>query len=149
LIFSKENNLQGGTLTYVENLERILSKNLKNKHKSLEFPLEKIGLSDVSHARTIKNEIMQSRITKISKNEQLHLNYTGGTKSMSVHIYWILKELFREKITGNISFSYLDARNFRLVDDDKEQIIDGDLRKKVSLSFADLIELHGYQIDVI
>jgi len=59
LIYAKENELQGGTLSHVESLEKIISKNFKGKHSSLKYPLEKIGLSDVSYARTIQSEIRE------------------------------------------------------------------------------------------
>ena len=146
LIYSKENNLQGGTLTYAENLEKIISHKWKKVHPSLEFPLEKVGLSDVSRAMTIQSEIKKSRLKEGAKEASFHLNYTGGTKSMSTHIYWILRDFSKEEIIGNISFSYLDARNFRLVSDDDNQIIENDLRKKICLPFEDMIGLHGYQI---
>lgn len=151
LIYSIENDLQGGTLRYVDNLEKIMIKKWNGDHTALEFPLEKIGLSDVSHARAIQSEIRESRLAKGRKNEHFHLNYTGGTKSMSTHAYWILREFSRgrnkeEKKVGDISFSYLDARNFRLIDDDEDQIIEKDLRKKVSLTCENLLGLHGYQI---
>jgi hypothetical protein len=78
---------------------------------------------------------------KLQKAHGFHFNYTGGTKSMSTHVYWILKEIQNK---GQNSFSYLDARNFRLVQDN-QGVIAADLRNEVSINFQELIALHGFK----
>ncbi|HDH12021.1 MAG TPA: hypothetical protein ENG83_07480 [Nitrospirae bacterium] len=140
LIHSEKNTLQSGTSTQAENLERLLKERWGN-HGNLQFPLEKISLTDVSDARAIKNEIKEKMINKMNNFSGFHFNYTGGTKSMSTHVYWMLKEI---KNRGERSFSYLDARNYRLVKDDQGVIAD-DLRINVTISFENLITLHGFE----
>ena len=104
-------------------------------------PLEKIPISDVSNAREIKNVIQSKMLARMQQDYKVHLNYTGGTKSMSTHVYWILRE---EKNLRQKNFSYLDARNFRLIDDEKGVIVDN-LRTKINISLKNIIELHGFE----
>ncbi len=60
------------------------------------------------------------------------------------HAYWMLRNL---ENPSRGSFSYLDARNFRLMkeEDEKSRILARDLRRDVALSFEKLIELHGFK----
>ena len=143
LIHSEPNPLQAGTNSQAENLERLLRERWEDKLQSLQFPLSKIPLSDVSHARSIQNDIHEFMMEKLENADGVHLNYTGGTKSMSTHLYWILKST--EELKRRPSFSYLDARNFRLVDDDRDELIADDLRKNIDLTFEELIALHGFE----
>lgn len=140
LVHSEANHLQAGTNIQADNLEKLLKKkwNEEKKHQNLKFPLEKISISDVSHAEAIRRDIDSKMLEKL-KNDKVHLNYTGGTKAMSTHVYWLVKG----KIKDNSSFSYLDARKFRLIDD-KGEIAD-DLRKEVLITFDELIKLHGFE----
>lgn len=58
---------------------------LKKKYEGrLNFPLEKIALSDVSNATKTRNDLIKDFIPNLNrlKNVNLHLNYTGGTKVM-------------------------------------------------------------------
>ncbi len=140
LIHSEANSLQAGTAKQVQNLEALLQKRWRDKHTSLQFPLDKISISDVSNAMTIRSEIERKLVKKLDSSCKLHLNYTGGTKAMANHAYLCFKEL-----QGSIScqFSYLDGNNFRLIADDYG-IVDNDLRRKVRIGFAELIKLHGF-----
>ncbi len=61
---------------------------------------------------------------------------------MGVHIYRWLEKYAQQKHI-DISFSYLDARTFQMVDDKRGRIT-GDLRNQISLNFQELINLHGY-----
>jgi len=139
LVYSEKNNFQSGTKEQADNLETILEKRWKQSRPDL-FPLKGASLSDVSHAVSIQNDIRQQMLDKLNVKKGIHLNYTGGTKSMSTHIYWILKELNKVET----QFSYLDARNFRLISDE-EGVIENDLRKKVSLSMDEMIQIHGFE----
>ncbi len=133
LIYSEKNNRQQGTKEYAENLKELLSKEYPN----LKFNL--ISLSDVSSAKNITNDLSNS---KLDKNAEYHLNYTGGTKTMSVHIHEYFKENFQ-----NITFSYLDARYYRLIyDNNTYEPIQDDLKKYVRTSINDLLKLHGYDL---
>jgi len=143
LIHSEPNTLQAGTNAQAENLEKLLRERWEDEHRSLQFPLSKIPLSDVSHAKTIQHDIRELMMENLENADGIHLNYTGGTKSMSTHLYWILKST--ESLKQKSSFSYLDARNFRLVDDDKDELIADDLRENIDLTFEELIALHGFE----
>ena len=69
-----------------------------------------ISLDDQeSDAHYIKTKIEQ-QVGQIEKNEQVGLNYTGGTKAMSVHAY---RALFKAR--PDAIFSYLDPRNWKCV----------------------------------
>ncbi len=139
LVYSEKNPFQSGTKEQADNLETILEKRWKQSRPDL-FPLKGASLSDVSNAVSIQNDIRQQILDKLNVKKGIHLNYTGGTKSMSTHIYWILKELKKVET----QFSYLDARNFRLISDESG-VIENDLRKKVSLSMDEMIRLHGFE----
>jgi len=141
LIHSRENIFQAGTGDQAENLERVLCERWKEDDK-IHFYINKVSISDVSNAGIIQSEITKKIIEteNWSKARGFHFNYTGGTKSMSTHVYWILREI--KEIQK--SFSYLDARNFSLVEDSKGVIVK-DLRKEISLDFYSLIKLHGFE----
>lgn len=134
-----ESYSQAGTLELAKNLEKIIKARWEGKHEKLQFPLEKISLSDVSSASKITANI-ENMITKLKENNSFHFNYTGGTKSMSTHSYWTLKMV--EDVEK--SFSYLDGRNFRLILDESDKAIADDLREEVNITFKELIELHGF-----
>ena len=71
------------------------------------------------------------------KNERVGLNYTGGTKAMSVHAY---RALLKEH--PNAVFSYLDPRRLEMCIDRE----DGErIRRKVplELKLGRVIQLHG------
>ena len=141
LLHSEANALQAGTDKQAKNLEGLLRKRWEGKHPSLRFPLEKVSLSDVSRAATIREDLERKMLRRWNTADEFHLNYTGGTKAMAIHAYLCLQE--RQK-RGQRPFSYLDANNFRLVGDDADIIADN-LREKVQIEFADLIRLHGFE----
>lgn len=141
LIHSAENSLQAGTAKQARNLEALLQKRWGKKHENLQMPFEKISISDVSDAKTIRNEIENKLVKKLNDSTQLHLNYTGGTKAMANHVYLCLRELQLKKTS---QFSYLDGNNFRLIDDDNG-VIGNDLRQQVEIDLTELITLHGFK----
>lgn len=135
LVYSADREgIQSGTKDFADNLKAVISK----EHSQINF--EECSLSDVGNAQTIRNEIKDKLLNHLKNGSNIHLNYTGGTKVMSVHVYNSLQEA---EGLGNKIFSYLDARNFNLRYDSGE--ISDDLREEVSVSLDKLIELHGYQ----
>ena len=110
LVYSEKNRFQSGTKEEADNLEKLI-KQKHQGHANLEFPLEKTAISDVSNAMVIRSDIVQKMLPNLRGTKGIHLNYTGGTKSMSTHVYWILRKLE----DAEKEFSYLDARNFRLI----------------------------------
>lgn len=137
LIHSAKTQFYDGTLAEAERLEEVL----KDRHKDSKdlFPLEKIALLDISSANEIRREVQEKLIDKLSPDSKIHLNYTGGTKAMGIHVYNALKESqnIKEK-----SFSYLDARTYKIVDDENGYIT-GDLRETIKISFDEMVNLHG------
>ncbi len=136
LVYSEEKGSQRGTSAEAKNLRKLLSA----RHTHLQ--LHAIPLSDVSDATEIRRDIRKGLIDKLPSKCSVHLNYTGGTKAMGIHIYRAIEQE-SENITGK-SFSYLDARHFCIVDD-KNSVITKDLRQEVCIEFIELIGLHGFQ----
>ncbi len=100
-----------------------------------------IQLNEESDPKQIATDLEDKLFPEL-KDKDVHLNYTGGTKVMSVHAY---KTMFSE-LKGKVSFSYLDARHFKLLDDENG-VVQADLRnlKEVSPSSEVILELHGYE----
>jgi len=91
-------------------------------------------------ADQIRHEIRKKIPLKFG--EPFHLNYTGGTKNMSVQSYLALFVAYADIKTGNSSFSYLDAEDFTLKYDDGLTSSVKDLRPKINIAFDDLLALH-------
>lgn len=138
LVHSEKTSDQAGTKEQAERLEQAIKKRFKT-HECLHFPLEKVAISDAGNAQSICNAV-KNRMTEKMKNGSVHLNYTGGTKTMSTHVYSSLVQLFHDTFTS----SYLDARTCRLASDDGN-ILAQDLRKKTSVDFMEMITLHGFE----
>ena len=83
-----------------------------------------------------------SSICKKLGDQEVGLNYTGGTKTMVVHAYRAV-----EKICHDPVFSYLDARSLKMIIERRDQPC---LEFPVSLSIKpkiqNLLELHGYTL---
>lgn len=138
LVYSEANRYQEGTYTYAENLETVL----KNRYtRKPIFPLNKLAISDVSISKQILNDIKSKLINDLPQNSAVHLNYTGGTKVMATHVYRAIE--YENVKISNRSFSYLDGRSFRIVNDDGIIIVDN-LLNEVTISFEELIKLHGW-----
>ncbi|MEQ8189851.1 MAG: DUF1887 family CARF protein [Candidatus Eremiobacterota bacterium] len=137
LIHSEERNdiNQKGTYREAEKLKKLIEKQPYSQNISFEF----VSLSNVSRAKVIEKNLKEQCIDKLSQICSLHLNYTGGTKVMGTHIYRIIEQAIKRK-----SFSYLDARSFRIIDDYEETFTE-DLRTEIPISFKDIIDLHGFK----
>jgi hypothetical protein len=139
LIYSEKNQFDSGTKKYADNLEEILG-----NEKSKDYPYIKVNprpISDISRADVIADDIRL--IFEEEENiEEIHLNYTGGTKAMSVHIYRTLEEMWQD----NFSASYLDARYYQLRFDGNSDLDTNDLRKTIGISWGNLFKLHGHEL---
>jgi hypothetical protein len=138
LVYSEKINFQEGTYIYAENL----SKSLKVRHPNNPVTFNYIPLSDISNANRISSQIKELLISKLDEKSTVHLNYTGGTKVMGTHVYLTIKLDTTKRLEK--SFSYLDSRSFRIVYD-KNDVVTKDLREEVSLTFDELIKLHGFE----
>ncbi|MCI4625448.1 MAG: hypothetical protein L3V56_05750 [Candidatus Magnetoovum sp. WYHC-5] len=139
LVYSDANKLQAGTKDIAKRLSKILNEEFIN------VKIKYCPLSNISRNDSIDNDI-KKHIVKELKNyndkNKLHLNYTGGTKTMSVHAYSYLRDACKD----NISFSYLDARCFKIIGDSYCDIFDdNDLRNTIKIDIDKLLKLHGYE----
>jgi len=138
LVHSEKTIHQEGTLNYAENLSAVLMARHPDKGISFNF----VPVTAISDARQIRHDINEFLISRLPQNSIIQLNYTGGTKVMSIHVYLALSGEVKKRLVK--SFTYLDARTFRIVDD-TAGILTVDLRGEVSLTFEELIKLHGFR----
>lgn len=116
-------------------------KRLNPEKEHISFYL--IPLSNISFAEDIRRDIQKRLLPQLPLKSSVHLNYTGGTKAMGIHIYRAIEESIKENKIKDASFSYLDARSFRLIED-KKGAMTSDLRELIHINLKELIELHGY-----
>jgi len=139
MIYSEKAQSQAGTKKYADNLQELIQK----RHKDRILNFIKINLSDVSNAKQIERDLNEKMKRHLNETDSIHLNYTGGTKAMVIHTYrWIEKYASEQNI--DVSFSYLDARNYRIIYDDERTT--KDLRKDIKLKMEELIKLHGFEL---
>lgn len=135
LVYSEETDFQEGTSEYAE----IIKKMLNMEYEHVKF----IPIRDVGNPPEILEQIKKG-FENISG--KIHLNYTGGTKTLVVNCYKFLSEKYKK----DFSSSYLDARRFKIVyEDGKEEPNEGDLRdvfKKIGFTISDLLCLHLYEL---
>ncbi len=81
---------------------------------------------------------LNSPLAKLT-GKSVGLNYTGGTKMMSVHAHRKVCEVFKGK-EGNPVFSYLDADSMKLKFDDGAEYFVG---TAVQIKLETLLRLHG------
>lgn len=136
LIHSEQRGEQRGTKELAESILKVLSETGMLSAVSIHY----VSLEDVSSAVHIAHNIKKKLVDKLDGDALVHLNYTGGTKAMSVHVYRALEAAFGDRCT----FSYLDSREYILRGDDGARLT-GDLRESISLSLDHLIKLHGYE----
>ncbi len=135
LVHSEKQNDDAGTKEIADRIKDVIQK----EHPKMNLDnFDYCPLADISDARTIKSTIERIILSKI---DSAHFNYTGGTKAMAVHVYRAIEQA--KKIRDR-SFSYLDAREFRLKDDSDGHKTE-DLRESIKVSFETLMNLHGYQ----
>jgi hypothetical protein len=137
LIYSETTDFYQGTEQYAKDIKKVLEKEFKES--DVRYLL--YNLSDISRARTIEERVAKI-LSEQSGRRKVHLNYTGGTKAMSVHAYRALEKEFGE----GFSASYLDARDYRIKFDKNPDIDTGDLRKAIQLEMPDLFSLHNSEI---
>ncbi|MGQ9558581.1 MAG: hypothetical protein ACUVTU_11610 [Desulfurispora sp.] len=141
LICSRRNESIGqqGTLNIAQNLKNVLTK---------EFPEQIIKLSvelnDASDAQSIFQDMGKLDSFLQNHNSSWHLNYTGGTKSMAVHVHRYMNQ--RKDQLRSLTFSYLDSRSMQLKFDDSTLHAPVDmLHPQLNIELDSLLLLHGYQ----
>ncbi|MBK9404473.1 MAG: DUF1887 family protein [Ignavibacteria bacterium] len=134
MIHSSGNANQSSTREYAENIEKVLKKNKPDTNLNFKY----VSLNDIENQKSNFNDL-NSAFDEVSIDENIHLNYTGGTKTMGIHTYNFLKE----KYINTFESSYLSAKMFKLINENGELKSD-DLRKKVNIELLDLLTLHGF-----
>ncbi|SHF44942.1 hypothetical protein SAMN02746089_01938 [Caldanaerobius fijiensis DSM 17918] len=142
-IYSERNEgiKQESTYELAHNIEDVITKEFPARILQFEY----VGLTDASRGDDIVNDLETKFLGKINlkENPVFNLNYTGGTKSMAVHMYKFMEEHFRNRCT----YSYLDARNDELIFDRMPSECVMSMKEYVDVKIDDLLELHGYKKD--
>lgn len=140
LIYSEENGVQASTSEVAGRIQSLLQREIEGSNKKIIFP-GNIPLSDVGSARDINNDLkdIDGELKKLGAT-RLHLDYTGGTKAMAVHVY----QYFKGKTHLEVGFSYLDGRNCILQFDSGKQV---NMLGEIQLNNEGIIELHGYRYE--
>jgi hypothetical protein len=134
LLYSEKKELQDSTKDHARNLQ---------EHLEREYPIRVHlhPIRDISDAQQVQADIGEL-VLRID-GSHVHLNYSGGTKVMVTHTY---RTLERSTIPVK-SFSYLDGRLFRIINDETGLPIHSeDLRKLVRVSFQDFIGLNDFEL---
>ncbi len=141
--------VQGGTITLVhsENFFQVVQR-LQRWLCQQGLPnvrLKEVGESHpVSIAQNVRAELQAVNARSVG------LNYTGGTKAMSVHAYRAVEQ-WGQSTGVKPAFSYLDARRLQMEFDPADPS-SGELGqaayigRAVELKLADLLELHGWTL---
>lgn len=148
LIYSRSADHSSGTGFYVDKLRPWFQ---RANGKSLT-----IETQDVEEANpTSIFEGVRKALNKYPNAAKIGLNYTGGTKAMSVHAYrsvedWVAK-LRRDGKSVNVQFSYLDARTLRImIDADSPQTGEKGEEKYVGLlvepTLKEMLALHAWTL---
>lgn len=119
--------------------ERLLAALKRSKYRpNLSIHLRGISRSDPDDI----SRQMKAILEDVSPAADVGLNYTGGTKPMSVHVYHALRQAFPHGC-----FSYLDATSLTMVINREgtptQRVPVG---RKVELDFETLFDLHGYEL---
>lgn len=96
------------------------------------------GITAPGNADAIREDLQRN--LGLEANESVHLNYTGGTKIMSVFTHRVLSSDTVRNRVSNVTFSYLDSHDFKLKFD--EGWATDDLRQTITIPIADLLALH-------
>lgn len=138
LIYSENNDYYEGTGQYAEDIKNVLEKELgRLRYSHVKFRFN--ALSNISQADTIKKESRKQLEGEKGSIKKVHLNYTGGTKAMAVHVYQALMEQWQ----ACFSASYLDARDYRIRMDNDPEYDSDDLRNFIRLEWEDLFRIHN------
>lgn len=115
-------------------------------------PIKPLLLTSEAHGATIRGDIASYWKKEENKpnysDMHIHINYTGGTKAMSIHVIQAFQELQKSGGKGitisKLSYSYLEADKHKMYNDDEPNPISGDLRKIINIELNDLLEIHKY-----
>jgi hypothetical protein len=112
LIYSLSADHSSGTGFYVDKLRTWF------EHAGRNLTIETQGVEEANPTSIFEG--VRNALNKQSNAAKIGLNYTGGTKAMSVHAYrtvdyWARLQGNNKRL--NVQFSYLDARTLRIIID--------------------------------
>ena len=155
-----------GTITLIHSEEGFdLAKRLQAWFSDANVELEEIKESDAASVFTCVQNVLDGYKSQVLKEQKrgpntankvgtvrIGLNYTGGTKVMSVDAYLALKSWLENKDREAIFnrqpvFSYLDARTLQMWFEQVETYdpISFPVGRKVSMRIGDLLDLHNWE----
>lgn len=141
LLCSKGNSGYSSTLNYAKKLKYLFGQDeLKNDTKP---QIEVYEIENILYKNKTENMVTQILDKNKGTFEHIHLNYTGGTKSLAVYCYDVLKD-YAQNNHYKFSSSYLDAKTNKLYIDgtDNEDI---SLHKE-NIDLERLAAIHLYDI---
>lgn len=127
---------------------RVLKAALENYLETRQIIPEEVEESNPS-------SIAKKTLEQLKKHEAVQsigLNYTGGTKAMAVHAYQTIRQwIEREGVGKKAVYSYLDARNLRMVFDPVKQNEGGQsptvpIGNSVKIHLEHLLRLHNWKL---
>jgi len=122
-------------------------------NSSLTIWLEPIASSDNIKIADRVKEIFGREKTAPTSSQRVGLNYTGGTKPMSIHVHRTLETMLAKKEFQYPVFSYLDPRHLAMRFDGRETqrseaiaiLKDPAIRRRIEIELDHLADLHGYK----
>ena len=158
----------GGTITLIHSKDGFkIAQRLKSWFVNAGFSDSHIGFKEVQESEaSMVYDLVHEALEQYERNVLKHvendssnasggqiarvgLNYTGGTKVMSVHAYRALENWAKSLDRGEAIFSYLDARTLQLRFD---RIPGGDaisfpVGLEVDIGIHDLLALHNWRLE--
>lgn len=138
----------GGTITLIHSEDTFeVARRLEEwlKAQQVAGAVRLIEVSESSPASIVQG--VQKELEAVNA-KSVGLNYTGGTKVMSVHAYRAIEQWAQGKSIKTV-FSYLDARTLEMVFDpphagssEQREYVG----RALQLSLRDLLELHGWKL---
>lgn len=140
----------GGTITLIHSVSTAdVAQNLRawfeKKQVTQDVKLKQVEEADPTSIIQGVQACLQNCLTE-AEQQTVGLNYTGGTKVMSVHAYRAVEKWAEEKGIKPV-FSYLDARTLQMVFDpvnaSEQRVYVG---RALELKLTDLLALHGWTL---
>lgn len=138
------------------NVYFIYSDDTNEPRQTLEKVLKQHGYARFTDVKVeeANPDHIRNRVTEYAKgvSGKIGLNYTGGTKAMSVHAYLALETLTRpgdndrnSPVLAHVQYSYLDARMLRLIIEgtNLSRVTPISVGILVQLTLDDMLALHG------
>lgn len=119
--------------------------NIRNKLEQKE-KVRLVSLWENERDQGIIRSTIFQELDQLDNIKSIHLNFTGGTKPMSVHSYAAVYEYVKNK-NISITSSDIDPKTNRIKLDNGNQYISSNLRDKIIISIKDVLELHDMEID--